>query len=385
MIIGIPKETFPNERRVALIPQDIPRLTKKGHQVYLEAGAGAAAGYPDPEYSAKGANLVSRQEVFERAQLIAQVRLLGANPEAGREDLARLGSHHTLLGFMNPLGEPALARELAETKATALAVELVPRITRAQAMDALSSMANLAGYRSVLIAATHLSRVLPMMMTAAGTLSPAKFFVLGAGVAGLQAIATARRLGAVVEAYDVRPEVKDQVVSVGGKFVELNLDTASAGDTGGYAKAQSQDFYRKQQELLAPILRQSDAVITTAAVPGRRIILVTKEMMEGMRPGSVIVDLAAETGGNCEVTRPGESVDHNGVQVLGPLNVPSDLAYHASQMYSRNVVTFLEHLINAEGQLTLDMEDEITAGSLVCRGGEVVHPRITTALAQGEN
>jgi len=382
MRIGVPSETYPGERRVALIPADLPRLTRAGHEVIIQAGAGAAAGYPDDEYTHKGASVApSRAEVFAKADFLVGVRGLGANPEAGQADLASLRKGQALFAFLDPLGQPALAKRLAETGVTAFAVELVPRITRAQSMDALSSMANIAGYRAVLIAATHMPKLLPMMMTAAGTISPAKFFVLGVGVAGLQAIATARRLGASVEAYDIRPEVKDQVISVGGTFVELDLETEGAGDSGGYAKAQSDDFYKKQQEQLAAHIRHADAVITTAAVPGRRApILVTKAMMNGMHPGSVIVDLAAETGGNCEGTVAGETVERDGVQIIGPRNIPSDLPYHASQMYSRNVITFIAHVTGEGGALVVDTEDQITNDTLVAKDGDLHNPRVREAL-----
>lgn len=380
MLVGVLKESFPGERRVALVPADLPRLQKRGISVVLEQGAGAAAGYPDAEYAAKGARFTDRSGVFGEAELIAQVRSFGANPEAGRADLAALTQRHAVVGFMDPLGSPALAGQLGQSGVTAFAMELVPRITRAQSMDALSSMANLAGYQAVLLAAVELPKMLPMMMTAAGTVAPAHFFVLGAGVAGLQAIATARRLGAVVSAYDIRPEVKDQVQSVGGTFVQLELETTQAGDAGGYAKAQSEEFYRRQQEQLAVHIRAADAIITTAAIPGRRApILVTRAMMAGMRPGSVLVDIAAETGGNCEATVAGQTVVHDGVRVVGPVNLPASLPFHASQLYSRNIVSFLEHLTK-DGKLELKLEDEITAQTLVCRGGEVVHSRVKQLL-----
>jgi H+-translocating NAD(P) transhydrogenase subunit alpha len=382
MIIGIPKETLPGERRVALVPTVIPPLAKAGHTFLMEAGAGNEAGFPDAAYAEKKVEMVSRGDVFSRADLIAQVRGIGSAPgnAADSADLARLRPDQTLIAMLDPLGQPAGVRALAERRVTAFAMELMPRITRAQSMDVLSSMATIAGYKAVLLAATSLPRMFPMMVTAAGTLSPARVLVMGVGVAGLQAIATARRLGAVVEAYDVRPAVKEQVQSVGAKFLELALDTAAAEDKGGYAKALGEDFYRKQRELLGKELVRFDAVITTAAVPGKRApILVTREMVAQMNPGSVLVDLAAATGGNCELTRPDETVFANGVTILGPTNLPATVPHHASQMYAKNVATFLAHLAK-DGTLKLDLTDEITRETLVARGGEVVNPRVREAL-----
>lgn len=385
MRLGVPKETFPGEQRVAMVPGELSRLARKKVEVVVESGAGQAAGYPDAAYEEKGAQVVqTRAEVFKETQLVAQVRCLGANPDAGGRDLELLNTRHAVLGFMDPLGRPDDAARLAGTGASALAMELVPRITRAQSMDALSSMANLAGYKAVLIAAEKSTKIFPMLTTAAGTLSAAKVFVIGAGVAGLQAIATARRLGAVVEAYDVRPEVGEQVESVGGKFVDLGLSEAEAGE-GGYAKEQSQDFYRRQQEAMARFIRVADVVITTAAIPGRRApVLVTKAMMEGMRAGAVVVDLAAETGGNCEPTEPGQVVDFQGVKVVGPTNVPSTLAYHASQLYARNISTFIAHALDDEGTLQLKEDDEIISAMVVAQGGDVVHSRVKQALEAKE-
>jgi len=377
MIAGVPKERFAGERRVALIPTDISRLTKQGIEVLLERGAGSSAGYSDEEYANKGATLVeTRQELFARSDAIVQVRAFLANPQNGSEDLQLMREGQGLFAMLDPLSDPGRCQELASTGITSFAMELIPRIARAQSMDVLSSMANIAGYRAVLLAASSLPKLFPMMMTAAGTISPAKVFVIGAGVAGLQAIATARRLGAVVDAYDVRPEVKEQVQSVGGQFVVLDLETESAGDKGGYAKAQSEEFYQRQQEMMATYVRAADVVITTAAIPGRQAPrLVTKAMMQGMKPGSVLVDLAAESGGNCELTRAGETVEHDGVAIIGPTNVPSSLPYHASQMYSRNMATFLAHITNEEGELNVDLNDEITSGTLLTQNGEVLHPR----------
>jgi len=383
MIVGIPAETFPGERRVALVPGDIVRLTARKIGVVVQAGAGRAAGYPDALYAAQGATLVAeRSELFARSDLLMQVRAAGANSPAGAADLGSFRESHSLAGFMDPLGAPEPLTRIAERGVTAFALELIPRITKAQSMDALSSMASIAGYRAVLLAAVQSPKLLPMMMTAAGTISPARVFVLGAGVAGLQAIATAKRLGAVVEAYDVRPEVEEQVQSVGGKFIKLELETSGTSTAGGYAQAQSDAFYAKQQELMTETLRSADVVITTAAVPGRRAPrLISAAMVAKMQPGSVLVDLAAETGGNCELTRVDEIAEHGGVHILGPANVPSDVPYHASQMYSRNLTNLITHLTDSDGHLKVDLEDEITAGVLVARGGEVTHERVKAQLA----
>lgn len=374
--IGVPRETVPGERRVAMTPRAMDLLAKSGVEFVVEKGAGEASGVSDREYEEKGARMAaSRAEVFAEAPVIVQVRV-GLDPS----DAA--GAGHTLIGFADPLSEPGECGALAARGVTLFAMELMPRITRAQSMDALSSMATIAGYKAVIMAADRLPRMFPLLMTAAGTIAPARVFVLGAGVAGLQAIATARRLGAVVSAYDVRPAVKEQVESLGAKFVSLDLTPSDAEDKGGYAKAMGEDFYRRQRELLTGVLRQHDVVITTAAVPGKKApVLLTAEMVSGMPPGSVIVDLAAERGGNCELTRPGETVIAGGVTILGPLNLPSEIPYHASQMYSRNVAAFLKHLVK-DGELRVDLEDEITRETLVARGGAVVHPRVLELLGQ---
>lgn len=381
MTIGVPKETFPGERRVALVPTVLPSLSKAGHTVIIESGAGVAAGFPDSEYTEKGARVVpSRGEVFSSADVIVQVRAYGSNPEAGREDLSLYRSGQVVIGFFDPLSFPAHLREVAPTGVTAYSMELMPRITRAQGMDALSSMATVAGYKAVLLAAERLPKLFPMLTTAAGSIVPAKVFVIGAGVAGLQAIATARRLGGVVSAYDVRPAVREQVQSVGAKFIELPLETAGAEDKGGYAQAQDESFYRRQRELMGRVVAESDVVITTAAVPGKKApVLITKEMVEGMNPGSVVVDLAAERGGNCEVTRVDEVVVENGVTVLGPGNLPATVPFHASQLYAKNITNFFVHL--AKTVLSKpDAEDEIGRETLLIRGGAVVHPRILELL-----
>lgn len=380
MKIAVPKETFPNENRVALIPASIPPLTKAGCEILIESGAGRNAGFPDSDYSDKGARILpERAALLKEADVILQVRGLGANPDKGEEDLPHFRSGQTLIAFLDPLGSPEAAQKLAETGVTALAMELIPRITRAQSMDALSSMATVAGYKAVLLAAGQLPRMFPMFMTAAGTVAPARVFVVGAGVAGLQAIATAKRLGAVVKAYDIRPAVKEQIESLGGKFVEFNLDTSAAEGKGGYARAMDEDFYRRQREMMMKVVAESDVVITTAAVPGKRApVLVTGEMVRGMPPGSVIVDHAAEQGGNCELTKPGETVTVHDVTIIGHRNLAATVPYHASQMYSRNLQTLLLHLIKDKA-LVLNTDDEITREILVSRDGRLVHPQLTKA------
>ncbi len=381
MIVGAAKETYPGERRVALIPAVLSALTKAGLEVLIEKGAGLAAGFTDEAYEGKGARIAaSRSEVFEKADVVLQVRSLGANPEEGKADLDLLRPDQVLVGFSDPLGAPEAARTLAEKKVTTFSMEMIPRITRAQSMDALSSSATVAGYKAVLLAADTLPRMFPMFMTAAGTISPARVFVIGAGVAGLQAIATAKRLGAKVEAYDVRPAVKEQIESLGAKFIVLDLETEGAEDKGGYATAQDEAFYQKQREMMGKVVAGNDVVITTAAIPGKKApVLITEEMVKGMDPGSVIVDLAAMTGGNCELTKPDEEVVAYDVTILGPTNLPSSAPYHASQMYAKNITTFLAAFVK-EGALHFDMEDEVVRDTMITRGGEVVNPRVREAL-----
>ncbi len=380
MIVGIVKETYPGEQRVALVPGSLTPLAKAGFEIIVESGAGAAAGYGDAAYQQHGARLADRAEVFRTADAIAQVRALGANLEAGVTDLELIRAGQVLVGFADPLSSASAAQQIAARGGVLFAMELVPRITRAQSMDALSSMASIAGYKAVLLAASAAPKIFPMMMTAAGTISPSKVFVMGAGVAGLQAIATARRLGAVVEAYDVRPVVKEQVESLGARFLELPLETSGAQDQGGYAKQLDESVYQKQRELMLKAVAASDVVITTAAIPGRKSpVLVTAEMVAAMAPGSVIVDLAAERGGNCELTRADQTVVEHGVTILGPTNLPATVPLHASQMYARNITTFLLHLAK-DGKLTIDTADQITRDTLVARDGEVVHPRVREAL-----
>jgi proton-translocating NAD(P)+ transhydrogenase subunit alpha len=376
MRVGVPKETFPGEARVALVPASVAPLKKAGAAVVIERGAGDAAGFPDETFRAAGAEVASRDELFSSADVLLQVRTPPANPEQGRADLARIRRDQILIGFAEPLSSPDETRAVAERGATLFAMELMPRITRAQSMDALSSMATIAGYKAVLLAAFALPRMFPMLMTAAGTVAPARVFIMGAGVAGLQAISAARRLGAKVEAYDVRPAVKEQVQSLGAKFVELPLETAGAEDKGGYAKAQDESFYRRQREMLQRVVAANDVVITTALVPGRKApILVTEEMVKGMQPGSVVVDLAAERGGNCELTEADRTIVKHRVTIMGPTNLPATVPYHASQMYAKNITTFLLHLIK-DGKVSVNTDDEITRETLVTRGGEIVHARV---------
>jgi NAD(P) transhydrogenase subunit alpha len=386
IIAGVVTESAPGERRVALVPSALTVLNKTGAQILMEAGAGSASGFADSEYNEKGVQTAAnRAEVFAKADVILQVRSLGANPETGGSDLGLMRPGQVVIGFGEPLTAGDAARALAERKVSYLSMELMPRITRAQSMDALSSMATIAGYKAVLMAADNLQRMFPMLMTAAGTLAPARVLVIGAGVAGLQAIATARRLGAVVSGYDIRAAVKEQIESLGARFIVLEVEAAGAEDKGGYAKAMGEDFYRKQREAMAGVLAENIVVITTAAVPGKKApILITREMMQRMTPGSIIVDIAAERGGNCEVTRPGEVVEENGVRVFGPVNLPSTIPYHASQMYAKNILTFLKFLLNKEGNLTLNREDEIVRETLVTHGGEVVHPKVRELLGLPE-
>lgn len=381
MIVGAVRESYPGERRVALVPAVVPLLTRAGLEVLIERQAGAAAGYPDEAYAGRGARLAAdRDEVFGQAGAVLQVLGHGANDRTGGADLPRLRPDQLLIGFFRPLGAPATVRELAATGARVLAVELLPRITRAQSMDALSAMATVAGYKAVLLAAATAPRMFPLLMTAAGTVTPARVLVVGAGVAGLQAIATARRLGAVVSAYDVRPAARGEVESVGGRFVELPLETADAQDSRGYARAQDETFYRRQRELMARVVAESDVVITTAVVPGRPApVLVTADMVAGMAPGSVIIDLAAERGGNCELTRAGESVVAHGVTVIGAVNLAATVPHHASLLYARCLAALLLHVVR-DGAVRLDPGDDIVRETLVTRDGEVVHPRIREAL-----
>ncbi len=379
LTVGVPTETFPGEARVALVPGVLQALSKAGMKTIVESGAGQAAGFPDAEYEEKGATIGTRAEAFG-ADVVLQVQTFGANPEKGRDDLSLMRKDQVIIGLTDPLGNAAGVQEMAKTGATILSIELMPRITRAQSMDVLSSQATVGGYKAVLVAAANMPKMFPMLTTAAGTVRPAKVFVIGAGVAGLQAIATAKRLGAVVQAYDVRAAVKEQVVSVGAKFVEMELEAGEAEDKGGYAKEMGEDFLRKQRELMTSVVENIDVVITTAAIPGKKSpVLITEEMVKKMQPGSVIVDLAAERGGNCELTKANETIVVNDVTIMGPTNLPATVPYHASSMYAKNLVTFLTHLVK-DGAFQWDMEDQITVETLLARDGEVVLPRLREAL-----
>lgn len=381
MIIGVPKETFPGEDRVAMVPANIPLLTKAGCSVIIEKGAGEAAGYPDGDYVEKGAEISpSRKEVFSKADVILQVRAGSANPDFFDADLKLMKKGQVIIGSMEPFVSVENLEKFAKNNITAFSMELMPRITRAQSMDILSSMATISGYKASLLAANSLPKMFPMFMTAAGTITPARVFIVGAGVAGLQAIATCRRLGALVQAYDVRPVVREQVESLGAKFVELELETGESEDKGGYAKAMDEEFYKKQREMMADVMEDSDVVITTAAIPGKKApILITAEMVKRMKAGSVIVDIAAERGGNCELTKAGETVTVNGVKILGPVNLPATIPYHASQMFSKNLTTFLLSFIK-EGALQFDPEDEVVNGTLVTKDGKIVNSMVREIL-----
>ncbi len=382
MLLGVLKERYPNEKRVSLVPVDVERLVKRGLGVLVERGAGSKAGFPDEEYRKAGAKITTRKEVLKRADLILSVRNLTADRENFLKE-AESYKGKVLIGFLEPFGVGDLLDILREIKITAFAMELIPRITRAQSMDALSSQATVAGYRAVLIGANLLPKMFPMLMTAAGTVLPANVFVIGAGVAGLQAIATAKRLGAVVYAYDIRPAVREQVQSLGAKFVEIGMETESAEDKGGYARAMDEEFYRKQRELMKEHVIRSDLVICTAVVPGRKApVLITEDMVKEMKPGSVIVDLAAERGGNCELTQPGKTVEKHGVKIVGAVNLPSEVPYDASIMYSKNIFNFLSLLIK-DGKISMDTDDEVVKETLLLKEGELVSERIKELLKGG--
>jgi len=377
MIVGVPREIFPGERRVALVPGVIANLKKSGLDVVLEENAGFEAGYPDADYVAKGAKILTdRGEVFRTADIVIQVLCYGSNDKTGKADVPLYRRDQILIGFLRPLGALETLQDIARAGVTSFAVELMPRTTRAQSMDALSSMGTICGYKAVLIAADTLPRLFPMMTTAAGTVTPGRVFVIGAGVAGLQAIATARRLGAVTSAYDMRPAVKEQVQSLGARFVELPLEAKDAQDAGGYARAQDETFYNRQRELLTRVVAENDVVITAAVIPGKKSpVLITRDMVAGMAPGSVIIDLAAERGGNCELTKMGEKVVENGVTIIGWLNLANGVPHDASQMYARNITAFLANLVK-DGKARVDADDDIIRSTLLTRGGEIINPRV---------
>lgn len=377
MIVGVPRESYPGERRVAIVPSVVPNLKKAGLGVILEENAGLEAGYCDSEYVTKGARVVKeRSEIFRAADIVVQVLCNGSNDKTGKVDVPLYRRGQILIGFLRPLGALETIEDIARAGVTSFAVELMPRTTRAQSMDALSSMGTICGYKAVLIAADTLPRLLPMMTTAAGTITPGRVFVIGAGVAGLQAIATARRLGAVTSAYDLRPTVKEQVQSLGARFVELPVEAKDAQDAGGYARAQDESFYNRQRELLTRVIAENDVVITAAVIPGKKSpTLITRDMVAGMAPGSVILDLAAERGGNCELTRMGEKILEHGVTIIGWLNLANSVPHDASQMYARNMTAFLTHLVK-EGKPQLDANDEIIHSTMLTHSGEIVNARV---------
>ena len=377
MRVAVPAEIIAGEKRVALVPEVVPQMVRLGNTVTVQAGAGLRAGFPDEAYAAAGASVIPEAaSVYAGAEMVLKV----LRPTA--EELSMLERGSTLIGLLQPAGDPSIFSELAKRGVNALSMELVPRTTRAQMMDALSSQSTVAGYKAVLIAANALQKFFPMLMTAAGTVRPARVLVIGAGVAGLQAIATARRIGAVVEAFDTRPVVKEQVQSLGATFVELELGSHDAQDAGGYARELAEEHIRKEKELIHERAKNADVVITTALIPGRRApVLVMAETVEAMKPGSVIVDLAGEQGGNCELTEPGTVVERHGVQIISPLNIASDLAFHASQMYAKNIGSLVT-LLAAEGALKLDMTDDIIAAVCVTAGGEIRNEAILKRLSE---
>jgi len=381
VIIGVPKETYPGERRVALVPAVLPTLIKAGFEVHVQSGAGIDAGYPDALFAEKGARIAAdRAAVFAAADIVTQVLCYGSNDINGEKDVPLYRPNQILVGFLRPFGLLEVLQQIAHAGVTSFSVELMPRTTRAQSMDALSSMATVSGYKAVLMAADSHPRIFPMLTTAAGTVTPARVFVIGCGVAGLQAIATARRLGAVTSAYDLRPAVKEQVQSLGGRFVELPIEATDAQDARGYARAQDDEFYRRQRELLGKVVQESDVVIAAAVIPGKKSpVLVTEEMVKGMAPGSVIFDLAAERGGNCEITEINQTVVKHGVTIIGIINVASSVPYHASMMYARNLTAFLTHIIK-EQKLNLNSTDDIVRETLLTHGGEIAQPRVREFL-----
>jgi NAD(P) transhydrogenase subunit alpha len=377
VIVGVPKESYPGERRVALVPLVVPNLVKAGFEVLIESSAGTAAGYLDAQYAEKGAKIVpDRATIFGQSDIVLQVLCYGSNDVTGEADLPLLRRGQVLIGFLRPLGSKEVVQQIAATGVTSFSVELMPRSTRAQSMDALSSMGTICGYKAVLVAAETLPRIFPMLTTAAGTITPARVLIIGAGVAGLQAIATARRLGAVTSACDLRPAAKEQVQSLGARFVELPIEAQDAQDVRGYARAQDESFYQQQRELLGKVIAESDVVVTAAVIPGKQSpVLITEEMVKAMVPGSVIIDLAAERGGNCELTQAGKDIIRHGVNILGRINMATTVPYHASQMYARNMTSFLLHLVK-DGKLQLNLEDEIVRDTLLTHDGEIKQARV---------
>lgn len=380
MKIAVPKEVHQDERRVALVPSAIGKLVNAGHEVVVETGAGEQASYMDEEYTEAGARIASSlDELYDKANVILKVRPPKEHPQAGKHEVDLYPQGSLLISFLEVLREPEIANNLVAQKISAFALETVPRISRAQSMDALSSQASAAGYKAVLIAAEAIHKYFPMLTTAAGTIRPAKVLVLGAGVAGLQAIATARRLGATVEAFDIRKATKGEVESLGAKFIEVDLGESGEAE-GGYAKELSDEAKQREHEVLREHMSKVDVIVTTAAVPGKKApVLVTEDMLDVMKPGSVIVDMAVEQGGNVVGSKPGERVDHKGVTIIGPINLPSQMAIHTSQLYARNVVTLLDHLVK-DGELALDFEDEITKGACITHEGNIVNERVKELL-----
>ncbi len=384
MIIGIPKESaHPGETRVAISPETAAFLiSKKKHRLIMESEAGVAAGFSDSEYVNVGVEMAKDlSSLYSQADIVLKVQQPAKHPN-GKEEIGMMKAGALLISFFWPLSSPELVKSAAKRGISVMAVDSIPRITRAQRMDALSSQTNIAGYKAVIIAANNLRKIFPLLMTAAGTVTPAKVVIIGAGVAGLQAVATARRLGAIVNVSDVRPAVKEQVESLGGRYIEISQEEGGGEGEGGYAREATAEFLQKQQELLAKYIAEADAVITTALVPGKKApILVSRQLVESMSPGAVIVDMAAEQGGNCELTKAGKAIEHNGVKIIGVVNLPASLPYHASQLYSRNIGAVVEHISSQEGELHLDLEDEIIQGALIVHKGEIIHPKVKEILS----
>jgi NAD(P) transhydrogenase subunit alpha len=380
LIIAVPKEILAGENRVATVPDVVPKLIKAGFEIHIEKNAGANAGFTDEKYKAAGATIVDNlQELYSSADIVFKVQRPMEHPEQHKHELDLMKEGTILVTFLYPLNYPEIAKKCAEKGINVISMDMIPRTTLAQKMDALSSQANIAGYKSVVMCADTLGKIFPLMMTAAGTISPAKVVIMGAGVAGLQALGTAKRLGAVVEVSDIRPAVKEEVQSLGGKFIEVEADE-NMQDAGGYAKEASEEFLKKQKELIFKHITEADIVITTALVPGKKApVLVTEEMVKNMRPGSVVLDMAVEFGGNCEVSEKGKTVKKYGVNIIGEPNLPSLVPNHSSEMYSKNLLSLITH-IGKEGKVTLNLEDEIVKGSLITYNKEVINPRVKDLL-----